>query len=201
MHQIGLTVHSILSNWYRTRAPKPNLFQKIKCFLEKYVNCDVLPCCLNLSHKIYENILEQMSYKKQMSEHLFLVFERFCQYDIQILLAYVENVLFWINLQQSVPFGKLARLPETFHLLSKKNPSSLLVFGFLMEGQLFCCTWMLNRYLSPQTTKKWLKKTGGWILFQRSEMVGGVILGKMHGHLWEKPVWDSHLIHQSRPCP
>ena len=109
--------------------------------------------------------------------------------------------MFRINLQQNVPFGKLARLPETFSSSVKKVFLPLCWFCFWMEGHLFCCTWMLNRYLSPQTTKKWPKKTGGWILFQRSEMVGGVILGKMHGHLWEKPVWDSHLIHQSRPCP
>ena len=165
-------------------------------------------CELWRSALLLKSFLQKWEYlranvlKKQMSEHLFLAFERFCQYDIQILLAYLENVfLFWINLQQNVPFGKLARLPETFSATFKKVFLPLCWFCFWMEGHLFCCTWMLNRYLSPQTTKKWPKKTGGWILFQRSEMVGGVILGKMHGHLWEKPVWDSHLIHQSRPCP
>ena len=40
--------------------------------------------------------------------------------------------LLWINLQQIVPFGKLARLPETFHLLLKNflPPCWFLVFGW-----------------------------------------------------------------------
>ena len=151
MRQIGLTVHSIFFNWYRTRAPKQNLFQKIKCFPEKDVNCDVLPCCLNLSHKIYENILEQMSYKKQMSEHLFLAFERFCQYDIQILLAYIENVPNKFTTKCAI-WQACEIAWNIFIFCQKSFPSSLLVL--FLDGGTFILLHLDAQSLFEPTNNK-----------------------------------------------
>ena len=84
--------------------------------------------------------------------------------------------LFWINLQQNVPFGKLARLPETFSASFKKVFLPLCWFCVRMEGHLFCCTWILYHYLSPQhnTTQQrsgWRKLVDGFYSNDRKWLV------------------------------
>ena len=115
-----------------------------------------------------------MSYKKQMSGHLFLAFERFYQYDIQILLAYVEKVLFVPNkFTTKCAIWQACEIAWNIFIFCQKSfPSSLLFFFFWWRGIYFAapgCSIVI--WARKQQRSDWRKPVDGFYSNDRKWLV------------------------------